>query len=287
MQEVAEEESAGEGVVWSTEGEEASLMGSRIFYGSPLTNNVMSTSSILSTNTCSSAVTPRFSNVTIDDEEEFIINPPPRVPSMNSTSSHKKSNRPKKSRVPPPRQSAPIHRNGSSNNNAHQKLTSSLRKVSKKQVLQSSRSSHFKTSTTLIVLVIGLFLAACTLFQYFVRGPDSFTPNIDTTNNDGHSTITGAKAMGGGSAVRGIAKSESNKEVEFDEFGRYIIEDYDAHAPFSDILPVSSRLLLFHHFMHSSCISQQYCLYRDIIIRALLEYMVNHFMYFTSTEDKG
>ena len=67
-------------------------------------------------------------------------------------------------------------------------------------------------------------------------------PDLNSNeNNDGGSMIgentsTGADGAGG----KAKKKHHHNGDVLFDEFGRYIIEDYDANPPFSDILPVSS-----------------------------------------------
>lgn len=251
MQEVAEE---GEFSAWAPEGEEATpLISNRIIYGSPpLANMTPSTSSLLSSNTCSSAVTPRFSNVTIDDDE-MRNDPPPRVPSMTSTSSHPSGGRRVRtpSRVPPPRKSNVLRHaiNGSSvgsNDNHHNRPP---HRVALSSSHQSTRSSRIKTSTTLVILLLGLFLAICTLVQYFVMGPNSFDlpPDLDSNGNDG--TIgedggvknNGAISGGGGRGKRG--KKTHNEGVLFDEFGRYIIEDYDANPPFSDILPVSCKVV--------------------------------------------
>ncbi len=68
-------------------------------------------------------------------------------------------------------------------------------------------------------------------------------PDLNSkSKNDGGSMIgenapTGAAGAAGGKAKK---KQHHNGDVLFDEFGRYIIEDYDANPPFSDILPVSS-----------------------------------------------
>jgi hypothetical protein len=64
-------------------------------------------------------------------------------------------------------------------------------------------------------------------------GTDSFNlpPDLDANNNDGDST------KGDGGSAGGDRKTQ-NEGVLFDEFGRYIIENYDALPPFSDILPV-------------------------------------------------
>ncbi len=74
-------------------------------------------------------------------------------------------------------------------------------------------------------------------------GPNSFDlpPDLNSNGNDGTigedgtSSVKGASGGGG----RGKGKKKHNDSVLFDEFGRYIIEDYDANPPFSDILPVS------------------------------------------------
>ena len=76
-------------------------------------------------------------------------------------------------------------------------------------------------------------------------GPDSFNlpPDLDSNNNDGGSTIgEGVGAEGGRSSGSSKAKrkQQQHNDVKFDEFGRYIVEDYDANPPFSDILPVSA-----------------------------------------------
>jgi hypothetical protein len=67
------------------------------------------------------------------------------------------------------------------------------------------------------MLTVGLILCVCTMTQYFFWTP------ID---ND-----------------RSINKAEQGKTVMnrelFDEFGRYVIKDYDANPTFSDFLPVS------------------------------------------------
>ena len=72
-------------------------------------------------------------------------------------------------------------------------------------------------------------------------GPDSFNlpSDLDLNNNDGGSTIGDHGEEEGGSKAK---KKKKNEDVLFDEFGRYIIEDYDANPPFSDILPVSTNL---------------------------------------------
>ena len=253
MQQVAEEDPE-KGAAWATttaaQPEEVTPLinnaptSQSFIYGSPPPASLMpSTSSFISSNTtCSSAVTPRFSNVTIDDDSDNDgnNNPPPRVPSMSSTTSlparsSSTNNRPtSSSRVPPPRQKSSLHRplnNGSGNGGSSEPL-------------HSTRSSRIKTSSTLIILVLGLFLAISTLFQYFVMGPDSFNlpPDLDSNNSDGGSTIgEGVGAEGGrSSSSKAKRKQQQHNDVKFDEFGRYIVEDYDANPPFSDILPVSA-----------------------------------------------
>ena len=73
----------------------------------------------------------------------------------------------------------------------------------------------------------------------------------DVNGNDGESTVgividgeeQEQQQQQGGAAAAAAKKSKytnENNNVRFDEFGRYIIEDYDAHSPFSDILPVSN-----------------------------------------------
>ena len=48
-------------------------------------------------------------------------------------------------------------------------------------------------------------------------------------------------------------KQKSEEEL-FDEFGRYIIEDYDALPPFSDFLPVSQRRISVLPFPVLTCL---------------------------------
>jgi len=77
-------------------------------------------------------------------------------------------------------------------------------------------------------------------------GPDSFNlpSDLDLNNNDGGSTIGDHGEEEGGSSKAKKKKYKNENVVLFDEFGRYIIEDYDANPPFSDILPVSSQQLV-------------------------------------------
>ena len=96
-------------------------------------------------------------------------------------------------------------------------------------------------------------------------GPDSFNlpSDLDLNNNDGGSTIGDHGEEEGGSSKAKKKKYKNENVVLFDEFGRYIIEDYDANPPFSDILPVSSQQLVvvpnysaillcwFHHNSYS------------------------------------
>jgi hypothetical protein len=224
-------------------------------YGSPSQLTNVSSSSFLSSNTCSSAVTPRFSNVTDNNIADDENNLPPRVPSMTSTETSNNSNKAatiaRSSRMPPPRQSAQSsqRRNGSFNSGNSNSHNNHHRQVTPHYNNFTSRSSRIKTSTTLLILTLGLFLAICTLFQYFVLGPqDSFHLPSDLVDadakNDGGSTIGdgGQQQQGGGinGGGGGEAKRKHNGNAMFDEFGRYIIEDYDALPPFSDILPVRS-----------------------------------------------
>ena len=69
-------------------------------------------------------------------------------------------------------------------------------------------------------------------------GPDSFNlpPDLDSNNNDGASTI-GEDSGKAKRKKKRQQQQQQNNEVKFDEFGRYIIEDYDANPSFSDILP--------------------------------------------------
>jgi hypothetical protein len=90
-------------------------------------------------------------------------------------------------------------------------------------------------------------------------GPDSFNlpSDLDLNNNDGGSTIGDHGEEEGGSKAK--KKKYKNEDVVlFDEFGRYIIEDYDANPPFSDILPVSSQQLVFLSFQLQCCTSLLY-----------------------------
>ena len=69
-------------------------------------------------------------------------------------------------------------------------------------------------------------------------------PDLNSNDNTGGSKMIGDDGTswtgGGGAGGEKAHKKHTNEGVLFDEFGRYIIEDYDANPPFSDILPVSS-----------------------------------------------
>jgi hypothetical protein len=214
-------------------------------------------SSGLSTNTCSSAITPRQSNVTAVDDSRSM---PPRVPSMSSTTSSsqyktKNGGGSKNLRLPSRRQSSDISsRNVSFNGDDQQSSSNSSsrhnngnQQQQQQQLVHSPlRRSRITTSTTLVILVLGLSLAICTLFQYFMIGPTSFSlpPDLDVkNNNDGDGNIIGnddndaGRQQGGKEAGGHHAHQVNDNDVLFDEFGRIIIEDYDALPPFSEILP--------------------------------------------------
>lgn len=201
-------------------------------------------SSGLSVNTCSSAITPRQSNVTAVDDSRCM---PPRVPSMSSTtSSSRYSKKNGSSRLPSRRQSSDISSRVVSFNGEDQNSNNGNQQQHQQQQVHSTfRRSKITTSTTLVILVLGSFLAICTLFQYFMIGPSSFSlpPDLDVkNNNDGDGNIIGNDNGGrqqGGQEAGGQTHHHVNNDndVLFDEFGRIIIEDYDALRPFSEILP--------------------------------------------------
>ena len=213
-------------------------------------------SSGLSTTTCSSAITPRQSNVTAVDDSRSM---PPRVPSMSSTTSssryRKKNGGSNNLRLPSRRQSSDISsRNVSFNGDDQQQSYNSSshnrnngNQQQQQQLVHSPlRRSRITTSTTLVILVLGLSLAICTLFQYFMIGPSSFSlpPDLDVkNNNDGDGNIIGnndnhgERQQGGREAGDHSTHHVNDNDVLFDEFGRIIIEDYDALPPFSEILP--------------------------------------------------
>eukprot|EP00804_Cyclotella_cryptica_P012389 CCRYP_010837-RJ/>CCRYP_010837-RJ protein AED:0.20 eAED:0.20 QI:1618/0.8/0.66/1/0.4/0.33/6/0/687 len=89
--------------------------------------------------------------------------------------------------------------------------------------------SKIKTTATLSILLLSLVLCFLTLMQYFMSTVRVLNPG----NNDTSISV--------GVHNRGVEqpigpKQKSDREM-FDEFGRYIIENYDALPPFSDFLP--------------------------------------------------
>ena len=105
-----------------------------------------------------------------------------------------------------------------------------------------SLGSRIKISTTLVLLILGLILSACTLVNYVLKGP-SYNGGgiIRSTDND---VISDEDNDGVEEDVN--ESIEKHKKIQakakdlFDEEGRYIIENYDALPTFSNFLPVST-----------------------------------------------
>ena len=105
-----------------------------------------------------------------------------------------------------------------------------------------SLGSRIKISTTLVLLILGLILSACTLVSYVLKGP-SYNGGgiIRSTDND---VISDEDNDGVEEDVN--ESIEKHKKIQakakdlFDEEGRYIIENYDALPTFSNFLPVST-----------------------------------------------
>jgi hypothetical protein len=77
---------------------------------------------------------------------------------------------------------------------------------------------------------------------------------IRVLNHPGkNDTSTSPEVRNRGTELPTGPKHKSDEEM-FDEFGRYIIEDYDALPPFSDFLPVSQRLISVLPFAVLTCL---------------------------------
>lgn len=147
-------------------------------------------------------------------------------------------------------------------------------------VRKQAIKSKIKTTATLSILLLSLTLCFLTLMQYLMS---TFRVLHNPGEND---TIISSEEM----RNRGIdlptgPKHKSDKEL-FDEFGRYIIEDYDALPPFSDFLPVSQRLIVVIPTWllipaDSALVIMFFCRFRE-----WLGYMVNLSGPFTLIEDR-
>lgn len=105
-----------------------------------------------------------------------------------------------------------------------------------------SLGSRIKISTTLVLLILGLILSACTLVNYILKGPNYNGGGIiRSTDND----VISDEDNGGveddvNESIEKHKKIQAKAKDLFDEEGRYIIENYDALPTFSNFLPVST-----------------------------------------------
>ena len=126
-----------------------------------------------------------------------------------------------------------------------------------------SLGSRIKISTTLVLLILGLILSACTLVSYVLKGP-SYNGGgiIRSTDND---VISDEDNDGVEEDVN--ESIEKHKKIQakakdlFDEEGRYIIENYDALPTFSNFLPVSTVMTVSASNMYFSVsyLSASFC----------------------------
>ncbi|KAL7477801.1 hypothetical protein ACHAW6_003599, partial [Cyclotella cf. meneghiniana] len=98
-------------------------------------------------------------------------------------------------------------------------------------VRKQAIKSKIKTTATLSILLLSLTLCFLTLMQYLMS---TFRVLHNPGKND--TSISSEEMRNRGIDLPTGPKHKADKEL-FDEFGRYIIEDYDALPPFSDFLP--------------------------------------------------
>ncbi|KAL7554710.1 hypothetical protein ACHAWF_018253 [Thalassiosira exigua] len=122
--------------------------------------------------------------------------------------------------------------------------SSSGRKIPPQQPVPTSAASgaRCKTVATLVVLILGLILAAATSLQYAILGPPRAPENLaakdrraggdaaDDGSDDARERAEGRQREG---------RAAADEAEMFDELGRYVVEDYDALPTFSNFLPVS------------------------------------------------
>lgn len=112
-----------------------------------------------------------------------------------------------------------------SNNNADSSCRDGTRSYEDERVRKQLIRTKIKTTVTISILLLGLLLCFVTLIQYFIPFGEANNNGVNATNVP----------------EVGVQKSIRSQEKEmFDEFDRYIIEDYDQIPPFSDFLPVSA-----------------------------------------------
>ena len=104
-----------------------------------------------------------------------------------------------------------------------------------------SLGSRIKISTTLVLLILGLILSACTLVSYVLKGP---IYNGGGIIRSGDNNVISDEDNGGVEddveSIKKHKKIQAKAKDLFDEEGRYIIENYDALPTFSNFLPVST-----------------------------------------------
>lgn len=105
--------------------------------------------------------------------------------------------------------------------------------------------SRIATSSTVVLLILGLILCICTLLQYFVLGSPSSLPFGQNGNNSsGNGDNIHDDRFFFNDGKKGSSKRKRPNDVSslLDGLGRYVIKDYDALPTFSDFLPVSQYL---------------------------------------------